>query len=118
MEADVKWLRAQVAQRGPRRRGARVAPAVRAAIATYARQALARGATLGTIAAALDVAPESIRRWTQRGAPPHRPSRLLPVVLAPAPSAHASGVTVTAPGGYRVDGLTVPEVATLLRALA
>ena len=117
MARETEELREQLARCGPRTRGARVPPGVRAAIATYARRARARGGSLVGIATAVGVSPESIRRWTQGPAGP-RPRSLVPVVLAAAPIAPDAAITVTAPGGYRVEGLTVPQVATLLRALA
>ena len=40
------------------------------------------------------------------------------MVLAAAPIALDTAIAVTAPGGYRVEGLTVLQVVTLLRALA
>ena len=118
MRDEVDRIRYALAAVGPRRRGARVPTGLRAAIAAYARRVRAHGASLDAVAATIGVSPESIRRWTQVAAGSSRPRGLVPVVLCAEPAPADRAMTVTAPGGYRVEGLTLPEVATLLRALA
>lgn len=115
MTHDVGRLRRRVHGLGPRHRGARVPPALRAAIATYARDERAAGASCGAIAERLGVSAESIRRWvfteSVRG-----DGALVPVHVVAA--AAATTLTVWSPTGYRVDGLSVSEAAELLRRLA
>jgi hypothetical protein len=115
MQHDVSGLRRQVRALGLRHRGARVPPALRAAIATYARDERGAGASCSAIAGRLGVSAESIRRWTLRTASVRDGSdNLVPVhVVAEA----ATTVTVWSPTGYRVDGLSVGEAAELLRKL-
>jgi hypothetical protein len=115
MTHDVGGLRRQVRALGRRHRGARVPPPLRAAIAAYARDERAAGASYGAIAECLGVSAESIRRWA-----PLRPGRdgmadeLVPVhVVAEA----MRPLTVWSPTGYRVEGLSVEETAELLRRL-
>ncbi len=89
--------------------------ALRAAIATYARDERAAGASCGTIAERLGVSPESIRRWVFTK-PGHGDGALVPVHVVA--EAAATPLTVWSPTGYRVDGLSVGEAAELLRRLA
>jgi len=87
-------LRAQLAAVGPRHRGARIPAALRAAIIAHARAARGAGNSVRTIAGALGVASESVRRWT-RSAPAAAPT-LVPVQVVvdpPGPLASASGNT-------------------------
>src|SRR5260370_39574088 len=63
MTHEVGRLRRRVHALGPRHRGARVPPALRAAIATYARDEQAAGTSCGAIAERLGGSAESIRRW-------------------------------------------------------
>jgi hypothetical protein len=109
-------LRGQLAAMGARYRGARIPPPLRAELIAYARTWRAAGTSMRTIAAALGVAPESIRRWTQ---PPAAPSTaLVPVRVVPdrLPAAR-SALTLVSPRGFRVEGLGLADVGTLLAAL-
>jgi hypothetical protein len=115
MTRDVQGLQRAVRALGPRHRGARVPPALRVAIATYARDERAAGASCDAIAERLGVSAESIRRWSLSVPARDGGDALVPVhVVAEA----AATVTVWSPTGYRVDGLSVSEVAELLRRLA
>ena len=116
MTHDVGGLRRRVRALGRRHRGARVPPPLRAAIAAYAGDERAAGASCGAIAQRLGVSAESIRRWADT-----RPGRdgmaggPVPVhVVAEA----VRRLTLWSPTGYRVEGLTVEETAELLRRLA
>lgn len=113
MAEELARIRRDVAALGPRRRGGRVPGALRGAIGAYARRERARGVAFGAIATAVGVSKESIRRWVQ-GA---RSRALLPVVVRDAVD-DGPGVTLTAPGGYRVERLTLVQAAELLRRLA
>lgn len=117
MKHDVGGLRRRVHALGSRHRGARVPAALRAAIAAYARDERATGASCRAIAERLGVSAESIRRWAR--AEPARDddmAALVPVHVV----AEAVGKTLTiwSPTGYRIEGLSVDETAELLRRLA
>lgn len=116
MKYDVRKLRRRVHALGPRHRGARIPPALRAAIAAYTRDERAAGASCGAMAERLGVSSESVRRWV--GTRPGRDGMgggLVPVhVVAEA----GRPLTVRSPTGYRVEGLSVEETAELLRRLA
>ena len=116
MKHDVSALRRRVHALGPRHRGARVPPALRAAIAAYAREERGGGASCGAIAERLGVSAESIRRWVRtRLARDGMAGGLVPVhVVAEA----VRPLTVWSPSGYRVEGLSIEETAELLRRLA
>ena len=115
MTHDVGKLRRRVYALGPRHRGARVPAVLRAAIATYARDERAAGASCGAIAERLGVSAESIRRWVFT-APGRGDGALVPVHVVA--EAVAPPLTVWSPTGYRVDGLSVGAAAELLRRLA
>src|SRR3989475_13189650 len=116
MKHDVSTLRRRVHALGPRHRGARVPPALRAAIAAYAREERGGGASCGAIAERLGGSAESIRRWVRtRLARDGMAGGLVPVhVVAGA----ARPLTGWSPTGYRVEGQSVAERAARLRRLA
>ena len=110
-------LRGQVLAAGPRYRGARLPPPLRAELIAYARAQRATGVSMPAIAAALGVAPESVRRWTQPSAGPVTRA-LVPVRVVPErPRAPGTSVTLVSPRGFRVEGLALADVGTLLAAL-
>ncbi len=75
---------------------------------------MAEGATPTAIASALGLHPQTIRTWIADAAPV---TALVPVeVVAEAPRPIAA-LRVVSPAGYRVEGLTLDEVAALLRVL-
>jgi hypothetical protein len=109
-------LRGQVAALGPRHRGARIPPRLRAELIAHARAGRAAGVSMRTIAAALGVAPESIRRWTQ--SPAAAPAALVPVqIVAARPVGEAAALTLVSPRGFRAEGLGLADVGALLAAL-
>jgi hypothetical protein len=109
-------LRGQLAAVGARYRGARIPPQLRAELIAHARARRAAGASMRTIAVALGVAPESIRRWTR--VPAARSTALVPVQVVPEHSvARAAPLTLVSPRGFRVEGLGLAEVGALLGAL-
>lgn len=116
MKHDVRALRRRVHALGPRHRGARVPAALRRAIAVYARDEQAGGASCGAIAERLGVSAESIRRWAFTESMRDGSGPLVPVHVVA--EATVTTLTVWSPTGYRVDGLSVGEAAELLRRLA
>ena len=86
----------------------------------WANRQRAAGASLSAVAEELGVASETVRRWSARSAPATAATALVPVEIVanePTPTTRSRSLTVVAPGGYRVEGLTVEEAATLLRVL-
>lgn len=117
MDKHAENLRRRVIALGRRTRGARIPDELRAEVIRYAMGRRQCGDGVRKIARALGVSPESIRRWTQPDAV-GRARALVPVVVRDEWQAAPEAVAVTAPGGYRVEGLTLASAAALLRALA
>ena len=117
MKRDPGELQRRVMALGRRTRGARIPGDLRAEVIRYAMERRRHGDGVRTIARALGVAPESVRRWT---APKTtgRARALVPIVVRDDGDAPTGPLALSAPGGYRVDGLTVTSAAALLRALA
>ena len=63
------------------------------------------------------MASETVRRWNARSARATAVSALVPVEIIAEEPARSRTLTVVAPGGYRVEGLSVEEAAALLRVL-
>src|SRR5689334_21074295 len=95
-------------------RGKRYSSELKTRAIALARELRAKGKTWGTIAAELGVSYETARRWCL--AAEENTPRLREVRIAEKPAAGGKVVVVTA-GGARVEGATIAEVITLLRAL-
>src|SRR5438445_611140 len=87
------------------------APTPGAKAKEWAAHELAAGATIASVARALHVAPETVRRWGAMRARATRTTALVPVeIIVDEPATSASrALTLVGPGGYRVEGLTVVE---------
>jgi hypothetical protein len=105
-------VRAALAALGRRGRTTRIPDAVRHEVLTYARARRAAGASWAAIARAVGVSVGSLRNWARTPPPPRT---LVPVAVAPLAAAPA--LVVVSPTGYRVEGLDLATVTTLLRAL-
>ena len=106
-------LRRRVWALGPRGPGSRVPELLRSDITAYARERQAGGASLEEIAAEVGLTRETIRNWL-RSAKADR--ELVPVAIVPE-IVEGAAIVVVSPQGYRVEGLDVAGVATLLRML-
>jgi transposase-like protein len=108
-------------QRPDRPRAARYPRELRREIGRLARRAHASGTSFAAVARRLGVAPTLVLRARQ--ADPRSPRRVVrgvrPVVVTPgeAPPAKPVAAVVTLPSGTRVEGLSVQEIAALVRAL-
>jgi len=116
MKHDVRALRRRAHALGPRHRGARVPAALRAAIAAYARDERAGGASCGAMAERLRVSAESIRRRGRHAAGTRRPDRRAHAGAHRRRSGAPTHGLVT--DRLPVEGLSVAETAELLRRLA
>lgn len=117
MASEAGELRRRVMALGRRTRGARLPDKLRAEVIRYAMERRRRGDGVRRIGQALGVSPESIRRWTTPSTT-GRTRALVPIVVRDDDDAPTGPLTLTAPGGYRLDGLSVTSAAALLRALA
>ena len=118
MKRDPGDLRRQVMALGRRTRGARLPDGLRATVIRYAQERRRRGDGLIEIARSIGVSPESIRRWTTSIGATAKTRALVPIIVREDDDAGVGSVVVSAPGGYRVEGLTVASAAELLRRLA
>jgi hypothetical protein len=99
-----------------RGRGKRVASEVKQRVARYGRARREAGAGYREIARELGLSVETARRWCSTAeASGSRPSRGRMVRVEVVPE--RGRAAVVSPSGYRVEGLTLEEVAALLRAL-
>jgi len=114
MKEDLKRFRSLVTELGEAGRGRRYPAALRSLAVSYSLASRARGQNRGEIAEALGVCEATLVRWTEeREAVPVVP-KLVEVVVSPSPS---TGLTLATPSGYRVEGLSLSDVASLLSSL-
>lgn len=103
-------------RRGPGRR-TRYPISVRHEVAGHARRRLAGGEPLTSIARSLDLALASLQRWVSAGGT--IPLRRVRLCEAPRPGpARAAGGVLIMPGGIRIEGLEIEQLAALLRSLS
>ena len=92
---------------------------VRAAVVEAARQGLRERLSVAAMASRLRLAPPTLQRWLSSAS--HDPAEAQPAFLPLQPlkaPPRASTLTWTSPSGHRVDGLTLDDVADLLRRVA
>jgi len=132
MEQELEQFRQEVERlRAGRQRGGLPYPeAMRAFAVRYLTQAQEAGRTFAEVALTLGVSEPTLQAWRKGKKAAHRRAKaeaprpaLVPVeVTEPKkperPSAAPTGtLTVVAPGGFRVEGLSVEAAAQLLRKL-
>ena len=105
---DLKRLRKKID--GGRSAGGHVPSDVRAEVVATTERAHDDGASYTALADALGIKLQTLSRWRET-----RPTAKLVAVRVPL---HAAGFTVHAPHGIRVDGLSLDDVAELLKRLA
>ena len=117
MEPGDLWR--EVAALGRRSRGERLPVDLRARLIRHARERRGRGDSLDEIARSVGVSMQSISRWTMQAEVRVRGLGLVAVVVrASASAAVVSGLmTLHAPGGYRIENLSVGAAVELLRGL-
>jgi transposase-like protein len=109
----VSSLRAALADHDPAR-GKRYEPALKARIIEFARSRREQGESWVRIASELGLAFETLRRWCM--AAERSSSRaMVPVEVVAESNDHT--VSIVSVGGYRIEGLTLQEAVSVLRAL-
>ena|SRR5258706_11507669 len=106
-------LRGELA-REERGRGKRYAIEVKRRAIEYAKRRRAQGRSLAEIGVELGLSVETVRRWCLASSAKPRGKALVAVELMEPPR---SLLSVVSPSGYRVEGLTLEEAVTVLRAL-
>jgi transposase-like protein len=99
----------------PRSRGRRIPDELRVRVATWVAQQRERGERWSQLARLLDVSEPTLQRWSPE--PQASKLRLRPVVVDEAAPA-ARTVTLVAPSGLRLEGVTIADAIAILRALA
>lgn len=137
MEKELEQFRQEVERlRAGRQRGSLPYPEVLRAFAVrYLAHALETGGTFAGAAKALGVSEPTLQAWRKGKPAAHRRDKsgaqgqeLVPVVVSEAKkpgrpamgqpaAAQAGPLTVVAPGGFRVEGLSLEAAAQLLRKL-
>ncbi len=103
--------------RGERGRGKRYPNELRGRVVAWAQGRRQTGVSWVDIAQELGVGLDTVRRWCVSTKPVVVASRsLLPVRIVESPAEPARLVLVS-PNGFRVEGLTLTEAASLLKAL-
>lgn len=88
--------------------------AARMAALDWAERQGRKGMGLVPLASELGISPSTLRKWQQQRREPS--STFCPVqVVEPSSS---RGLVVHAPGGLRIEGLSIPELAELVRRLS
>jgi hypothetical protein len=69
------------------------------------------------MASALGIDAETARRWLQDGVADAAPTALIPVEVIADEAPLMRTVSVISPAGFRVEGLSLADAATLLREI-
>ena len=114
-------LRTALRNHRPKLSGDGFPPALRERVGRWVAAQEGGGERLSDLAPLLGVSATSLRSWARaadRGSD-QKTSRFLPVVVKAEglPTAPESGLTLHTPQGYRVSGLGLHELVTVLRSL-
>lgn len=111
-----RQLQAAVAEARAGRRRAKLSDDLKAAVGAYCTEQRSAGVRWAELARELSVGETQLRHWS--GAWGRRGSKLRPVEIIAAPSTTPiSSLCLELPGAARLTGLSVADVAALLRAL-
>lgn len=89
--------------------------AARTAALDWAERQRRKGIGFDPIASELGISATTLRKWQQQRRATS--SSFCPVHLVE-PSSSSRGLVVHAPGGLRIEGLSIPELAELVRRLS
>lgn len=113
---ELSILGKALSQFGPRHRGRAMPAELRARLIDAASRAQQAGASQREIGSRLGVAPETVRRWLST-ALDLRPVVIRDPVEPPAAPKPLGPLTLTAPSGWRVEGLVLSDLLPLLERL-
>jgi hypothetical protein len=117
---EAEKVRAAVARLGRTRRSERIPTGLRSRVTKVIGEQREAGATWTSIAEAVGLSVNTVKRWGgERGPRRRRVDRVLvPVRIREQPAGERrTGLTLVTAGGLRVEGLGVTEAAELLREL-
>ena len=122
-EEHAASLRAQLATADRSGAGKPFPERLRRQVVEYARAAISQGGSFEGVARDLGISAMSIKRWLQRSggrdddAAELRRVEIVPDRCAIGMVVASSQMVVHGPGGLRIEGLTLPGLVQLLRAL-
>jgi hypothetical protein len=102
-------IRREIEACGPRRRGRQFPTDVRNRAISHARAEMACGRSRLELAKSIGVADQTLRHWLA-------PDTFVPVEIESRGS--TMGLVATSPGGWRVEGLGIEQLAELLRRVS
>jgi len=105
--------RARAENRGRSGRALRYSEGLHKEAVRYARRRQSQGESVASSARALGVSVENLHRWMKESGE----SGFRTVTVAPESRESRGSVVLTTPQGFRVEGLSVEELAALIRAL-
>jgi len=121
MTDTVDALRAALRSERPKNSGDGYPPALRERVGRWVSAQEAGGARLAELAQQLGVSATSLRTWARSagGSQEKKTSGFLPVVVKSEgiPAVLESGLMLHTPQGYRVSGLGLHELVSVLRSL-
>ncbi len=120
MDHELSELRRALADQGPRGPGRRVPRLLRERVLVATRQRRAGGASVATLAEALGLSVETLRRWLGtdvEGQPRAGHPRPMPVAVIGDAAQSRGALSLVTPSGFRVEGLSVETAAELLARL-
>jgi hypothetical protein len=106
MRTSDESIREEIEACGPRRRGRRISAGVRERVVAHATAELGNGRSRLGIARALGISDQTLARWLSDGV-------FVPVQIET--DRATSAFVAVSPGGWRVEGLQLEELAELLR---
>ena len=111
--ADARRLKAELS----RHRGRRCPVELRRKAVLYTVARRAAGSTYGQVAGELGVSPAVLWKWRQTYAGTPSAAALVPVEVIP-DAVLCEKPVIVLPGGARVEGLSLDDIAVILRRLA
>lgn len=120
MVTGLEALRLEIAALAGHKNSRRYPPELRARVAAFARDRRATGASIAAICAELDVGEPTMHRFLGLVGMPKRkkPVEGFKRVALAKPSSEPSRLVLRGPGGVVVEGLSVDEMAQLLKSLS
>lgn len=114
MDRDARELRRRIARLKRDRRGFRFSAPLRREITAWIEVQRERGAWWCDLSRELGVSAETLKRWAEPV--PKAAAALLPVDIVDAPP--PGTVTLIAPSGLRIDGVSIDAAIAILRGIA
>jgi hypothetical protein len=112
-DLDFDALRADLAR--ARHQGRTYPPALRAQVLRLVREQQQRGSSAWAVARELGLVPTTVLNWLRRDG---SPSSFVPVVVQGADRLEDASFCLLLPGGARVPGLSLDDIAVLCRKVA